>query len=95
MFIAKLLLVISLLLVYVAACFLLFADSFPPLWGVLFVSLHMLYSGCILWAYASLKVQNGNLALLLIPLLLTTSTLGIAIWLVFQPEATLRKRLQR
>ncbi|MBW4694844.1 MAG: hypothetical protein KME27_24105 [Lyngbya sp. HA4199-MV5] len=95
MVIAKRLLAISLLLIYLAACFFLFADSFPPLWGVLFVTLHMLYSWCIIWGYAHLKVQNGSLVNLLIPVLLTTSTLGIAIWLVFRPEATLRKRLQR
>lgn len=96
MLIAKLLFVISLLGVYLAACFFLLADSFPPMWGVLLVALHALYSWCIIWFYAYLKVQNsGNLVYLLIPVLSTTSTLGIAIWLVFQPEAACRKRLQR
>ncbi|MBW4470349.1 MAG: hypothetical protein KME45_08070 [Stenomitos rutilans HA7619-LM2] len=96
MLIAKLLLVISLLVVYLAACFFLLADSFPPVCGMLFVALHAIYSWCIIWFYAYLKVQNGgNLVYLLIPILSTTSTLGIAIWLIFRPEATLRKRFQR
>jgi len=41
---AKALLVVILLAMYLIACLALLADSFPPLWVFLFITLHVLYS---------------------------------------------------
>ncbi|NJO66998.1 MAG: hypothetical protein HC832_06195 [Leptolyngbyaceae cyanobacterium RM1_405_57] len=59
------------------------------------MTLHILYSGSIVWLYAYLKVKRSRWAILLIPVLTTTSTLGIAIWLLLQPEERVRNWLHR
>lgn len=93
---AKVLLALILLAIYLVAGLALLADSLPPL-GVLFViTLHVLYSWVVVWFYAFLKVRDRPLwAFLLVPVLTTTSTIGIVLWIVFQPEAKIRKRLQK
>jgi hypothetical protein len=96
MFAAKVLIVIMMLAMYFANFIFLFADTTPLLWILLFVTLHILYSWCIVWSYAYLKVQGRiNWASVLIPALLTTSTLGIVIWIVFRPEQSIRNRYHR
>ena len=93
--IAKGLLVFLLLDMYLIACLALLADSFPPLWVFFFITLHVLYSWSIIWFYALLKARDETLLFLLIPVLATTSVLGIVFWIVFQPEARMRKRRQQ
>ncbi|MBD2075359.1 hypothetical protein H6F86_15940 [Phormidium sp. FACHB-592] len=90
---AKVLLVFMLLAIYLVAGLALLADSFSPL-GVLFlITLHVLYSWGVVWFYAFLKVRDRPLwALLLMPVLTTTSTIGIVLWMIFQPEAKIRKQ---
>lgn len=93
---ARVLLVLILLAIYLVGCLALFADSFPPLGVLLLIALHVLYSWGVVWLYALLKVRDRPLwAGLLMPVLTTTSTIGIVLWMVFQPEAKIRKRLQQ
>ncbi len=93
---AQVLLVLILLAIYLVGCLALLADSFP-LPGVLFlITLHVLYSCGVVWFYAFLKVRDRTVwAVLLMPVLTTTATIGIVLWIVFQPEAKIRKRLQK
>ncbi|NJN59995.1 MAG: hypothetical protein HC879_22185 [Leptolyngbyaceae cyanobacterium SL_5_9] len=95
MFAAKVLVAVILIGVYLAGCLLLLADSFPPLWVLFFIALHILYSRSVVWLYAYLKVRKGGWAILLIPALTTTSTIGIAVWLLFQPEERIRRQYRR
>ncbi|RMF64001.1 MAG: hypothetical protein D6742_16090 [Cyanobacteria bacterium J069] len=88
----QVLLAMLMIAVYLAVCFLLLADTVSPQWALFFIALHVLYSVGVVWLYAFLKVTERGWANLLIPLLTTTSTLGIAIWLLFQPEQRMRKR---
>lgn len=93
MFAAKVLVVTIMIAVYVANCIFLFADTLPLPWALLFITLHILYSLSVVLLYAYLKVRNrGCWAGLLIPVLTTTSTLGIVIWIVFRPEERIRSR---
>jgi hypothetical protein len=93
---AKVLLIFTLLAIYLIGGLVLLADSFPPLEVLFLITLHVLYSWGIVWCYASLKVRNQTLwAGLLMPVLTTTSTIGIALWMVFQPEAKMRTQLQK
>lgn len=93
---AKILWVTVLISVYLASCILLLADSLPLGWALLFITFHILYSWGMVWLYAYLKVCNHLCwAGLLIPVLTTTSTLGIVIWMLFCPEARLRTWLDR
>jgi len=90
---AKVLIVVIMVALYLANCILLLADTTSLLWGLLFIALHILYSFGLIWFYAYLKTRNKALwASLLIPFLTTTSTLGIAIWIVFQPVKKLKSR---
>jgi hypothetical protein len=95
MFAARALVAVILIGVYLAGCLLLLADSLPPLWVLLFITLHILYSGSVVWLYAYLKVRGGWWFILLIPVLTTTSTLGIALWLLLQPEERIQNWLHR
>ena len=89
--IARGLLIIFLLLLYLAASLLLLIESFSLPWVLIFITLHGLYSWSLIWFYAWLKVQNQKWALILLaPVLTTTSTLGIALWLGLQPERRIR-----
>ncbi|XHX81117.1 MAG: hypothetical protein RBJ76_14615 [Stenomitos frigidus ULC029] len=91
---AKILLVFALLAMYLFVCLMLLADSFPPLWVLLFITLHVLYSWSAIWFYAKLKARDEKLLVLLLPVLATTSVLGIVFWVVFQPEAKIRRHQQ-
>jgi hypothetical protein len=92
----KVLLVLVLLAIYLIAGLALLADSFPPLGVLVLITLHALYSWGVVWLYAFLKVRDRTLwAGLLMLALTTTSTLGIVLWMIFQPEAKIRKRLQK
>jgi hypothetical protein len=89
MLFAKILLITMMMAMYLASCTLLLADAFSLPWMSLLIGLHILYSWGVIWLYASLKVRHGGLWVnLLIPVLTTTSTLGIVIWMVFRPEVT-------
>lgn len=91
---AKVLLVLILLAIYLVACLALLADSFPPLWVLLFITLHVVYSWSVIWCYARLKARDEKWLGLLFPVLTTTSVLGIVFWIVFQPEAKIRRQRQ-
>jgi hypothetical protein len=93
---AKVLLVALLMAVYLGGWRLLFADTTPLQWALLYMAIHVGYSSGLVWLYASLKVRYGvGWASLLIPLLTTTSTLGLVLWLVWRPEEAIKRQRDR
>lgn len=66
--------------------------------SLLIVGTFALYSWCLIWFYADLKARdrlgfwNG---LLFKPFLITTGSIGLAIWFVFEPEARRRRWYRR
>lgn len=82
----KLMLTLLLLLPYLI---LVGMTSYPRL-ALLFIIMQGLYSWVVIWFYADLKARDklglwGKL--LFVPFLMVSGTLGLIIWLVFQPEA--------
>lgn len=92
----KVLIVTIMIAMYLAAFVLLFADTLPLGWLLLLIVLHMLYSCIVVWLYGYMRVKNmGFWASFLIPILTTTSTFGLVIWIVFKPEERIRNRYYR
>ncbi|MEM9089635.1 MAG: hypothetical protein AAGC93_12920 [Cyanobacteria bacterium P01_F01_bin.53] len=92
----KTLVMVILLGFYGLAFVFLFADSLPTLWILFILLCHVYYSVALILLYAYIKVREQKTwCLVLLPLLTTTSVLGIVLWNVLRPEKRVRAWLVR